>query len=164
MLTLGIDPGTSNLGFGLVAGDTDPRLVEFGCLVTRKTAGRAGRLLEIFEELERILDRHAVTDVAIEQVLFGRSVSTAAAVSQASGVVLLAAARRAIEVTEYSPPQIKLAVTGNGNADKQSVQEMVRIILRMSEAPRPDHAADALATAICHVHNHRLRRLTEAVL
>jgi len=159
MLTLGIDPGTTNLGFGLVAGDADPLLVEFGCLVTSRKADRPRRLLEIYEYIGEILDRHPVTDVAIEQVVFGRNVSTATPVAQAAGVAMVAAARRDLPVAEYSPPQIKAAVTGNGNATKQQVQRLVSLILRLDEAPRPDHAADALATAICHIHNHRLRAI-----
>ena len=150
MLTLGVDPGLANLGFGLVAGETDPVLVEYGCLVTN-AGGTPKRLLEIYEGIERVLDSHQVTDVAIEQTVFGRNASTATSVAQAAGIVMLSAARRGIAVAEYSPPQIKNAVTGSGNADKLRVQQMVRIILNLPNAPEPHHAADALAAAICHV-------------
>ncbi len=161
MLTLGVDPGLANLGFGLVAGETDPGLVEYGCLVTDAGGGTPKRLLELHDGIERVLDSHQVTDIAIEQTVFGRNVSTATVVAQAGGVVMLCAARRGITVAEYSPPQIKNAVTGSGNADKLRVQQMVRIILNLRHAPEPHHAADALAAAICHVHNHRLAsRLT----
>ena len=156
MLTLGVDPGLANLGFGIVAGETDPVLVEYGCLVTNARGGTPKRLLELHEGIERVLDSHPVTDVAIEQTVFGRNTSTATSVAQAGGVVMLCAARRGIPVAEYSPPQIKNAVTGTGNADKLRVQEMVRIILNLQNAPEPHHAADALAAAICHVQNHRL--------
>ena len=156
MLTLGVDPGLANLGFGLVAGETDPVLVDYGCLVTHAGGGAPQRLLEIYEGIERVLDSHPVTDVAIEQTVFGRNASTATSVAQAGGIVMLSAARRGIAVAEYSPPQIKNAVTGSGNADKLRVQQMVRIILNLRNAPEPHHAADALAAAICHVQNHRL--------
>ena len=156
MLTLGVDPGIANLGFGLVRGDTDPVLVEFGCLVTDSAASTAKRLLVLHTGIERVLESHEVTDIAIEQTLFGQNASTAISVAQASGIVMLSAARRGIDVTEYSPPQIKNAVTGKGNADKYHVQEMVKTILKLAEPPEPHHAADALAAAICHLHNHRL--------
>ena len=156
MLTLGVDPGLANLGFGLVAGETDPVLVEYGCLDTNAGDSTPQRLLELHEGIEQVLDSHPVTDVAIEQTVFGRNTSTATAVAQAGGVVMLCAARRGIPVAEYSPPQIKNAVTGAGNADKLRVQQMVKIILKLRNTPEPHHAADALAAAICHVHNHRL--------
>ena len=159
MLILGVDPGITNLGYGIVSGDRDPVLVDFGCLVIKRSTQRAARLLEIFDGIERVFDRHAVTAVAIEQTIFARNVSTANAVAQAAGIVMLAAARREIEVSEYSPPQIKNAVTGAGNADKRQVQEMVKIILKLQAVPEPDHAADALAAAICHIHNHRLNSI-----
>ncbi len=156
MLTLGVDPGIANLGFGLVDGESDPVLVDFGCLVTDSAASTAERLFELYAGIERVFEYHDVTDVAIEQTMFGRNASTATSVAQASGIVMLSAARRSIAVTEYSPPQIKNAVTGAGNADKSQVQEMVKIILNLRDTPEPHHAADALAAAICHVHNHRL--------
>ena len=156
MLTLGVDPGIANLGFGLILGDIDPVLVEFGCLVTDSAASTGKRLLALHTGIEKLLESHEVTDIAIEQTLHGRNASTSTSVAQASGVVMLSAARRGIEVTEYSPPQIKNAVTGIGNADKYRVQEMVKVILKLAAPPQPHHAADALAAAICHLHNHRV--------
>jgi len=159
MLTLGVDPGIVNLGFGLVDGSTDPVLVDFGCIVADSGASTAERLVLLHDGIERVLGAHPVTDLAIEQTIFGRNTSTATSVAQASGIVMLCAAQRGLQIAEYSPPQIKNAVTGNGNAGKRQVQQMVKIILNLSKAPTPHHAADALAAAICHVQNYRFNSI-----
>ncbi|MGH2562628.1 MAG: crossover junction endodeoxyribonuclease RuvC [Thermomicrobiales bacterium] len=152
MITLGIDPGTALLGYGVVASDGDPSLIEFGVVETRPDLPMPERLVSLYDYVAELLDRHRPDAVSIEQLFFARNVTTAIAVGQARGVVLLAAAKAGVGVVEYSPSEIKHAVVGYGRADKAQIQEMVRIILGLAEAPRPDDAADALAVAICHVH------------
>lgn len=159
MLTLGIDPGSSNLGFGLVKGDNDPELVHYGCLTTPTGKDQGEKLHYLFKNISDLLTNNEVTDVSVEQLVYGRNVSSAASVWKTMGVVQLAATQHGLSVVEYSPPQIKQAVTGSGRASKKDVQQMVKIILGMQDIPKPDHAADALATAICHLQNHRLKRL-----
>lgn len=152
MIVLGIDPGTALLGYGVVADDGDgPRAVAFGALATAPSSAMPIRLAALYDQLTALLVEHAPTVLAIEQLFFARNVTTAFAVGQARGVVLLAAAKAGVEVAEYSPSEIKHAVVGYGKADKPQMQEMVRLILGLADPPRPDDAADALAVALCHV-------------
>lgn len=150
-VVLGIDPGTAILGYGVVAieGD-DLRAVTYGALTTPSTLALSGRLLLLYEGLCSILDRTHPTEVAVEQLFFSRNVQSAIAVGQARGVALLTAAREGLSVSEYTPQQVKQSVAGYGRATKDQVQNMVRVMLGLSEIPHPDDAADALAIAICH--------------
>jgi len=150
-VTLGIDPGTAILGFGVIIGDSQPELVDVGVLETSSSMPMAQRLKAIFEGITALLVEHQPDAVAIEQLFFSRNVTTAIAVGQARGVALLAAAQAGIPVSEYSPSEVKHAVVGYGKADKRQIQEMVRLILNLRVAPQPDDAADALAVALCHV-------------
>lgn len=159
MITLGIDPGTATLGFGLVSGSDRPELVTFGALVTTPEAEMPDRLLTLYDGVRQVIAEHKPDSVAVEQLFFARNVTTAIAVGQARGVVLLAAAQSGLPVYEYKPNEVKLTVAGYGGADKQQVQEMVRIELGLNALPTPDDAADALAVAICHVYSNRLERL-----
>lgn len=149
-VTLGIDPGTAILGFGVIDGDTDPRLIDVGVIETESTTPMPERLVHLHAETARLIERYAPDVLAIEQLFFSRNVTTAIAVGQARGVVLLAAAQAGVEVAEYSPSEVKFAISGYGKAEKRQMQEMVRIILNLEYAPQPDDAADALAIAICH--------------
>ncbi len=149
-VTLGIDPGTAILGFGVIRGDTDPVLVDVGAIETDAKAPMPERLLILHKEICRLIADFHPDVVAVEQLFFARNVTTAIAVGQARGVVLLAAAQAGIEVAEYSPSEVKFAVAGYGKAEKKQMQEMVRIILNLDHAPQPDDAADALAIALCH--------------
>lgn len=149
-ITLGIDPGTAILGFGVITGDTDPVLVDVGVIETNAHAPMPERLLILHAEIAKLLDAYRPDVMAIEQLFFARNVTTAIAVGQARGVVLLAAAQAGVEVAEYTPSEVKFAVSGYGKAGKAQMQEMVRIILNLKYAPQPDDAADALAIAICH--------------
>lgn len=149
-VTLGIDPGTAILGFGVISGDTDPVLIDVGAIETDSHAPMAERLLILHTETSRLIEQHHPDVIAIEQLFFARNVTTAIAVGQARGVVLLAAAQAGIGVAEYSPSEVKFAVAGYGKAGKKQMQEMVRIILNLDHAPQPDDAADALAIALCH--------------
>jgi crossover junction endodeoxyribonuclease RuvC len=152
-ITLGIDPGTATLGYGVIAGDTAPRPIDYGTIETASDAPMAERLRDIYQGMNELLDRFAPTVVAVEQLFFARNVTNALTVGQARGVVLLAAAQHGIPVTEYTPMQVKQAVVGYGGADKQQMQEMVRIILNLRSRPKPDDAADALAIALCHAQS-----------
>ena len=163
MLTLGIDPGTARFGFGLVEGDRSTKHVIHGCLTTRAGQPLGTRLARIRDGLEPLFKRHAITDVAIERLGYARRLTSAVEVSHAIAVAHLVAADFGVPVEEYAPREIKLAVAGYGAADKESVQDMVRRFLDLDRLPRPDHAADALAVAICHVNSYETRALERKV-
>jgi len=150
MITLGIDPGTALLGFGVIESDGDPRMIDYGAIATHPDREMPDRLNELFEAMTSLLHDHRPDVLAVEKLFFARNVTTAIAVGQARGVVLLAAARSQVAVVEYSPSEVKHAVAGYGKADKAQMQEMVRIILNLDHVPDPDDAADALAVALCH--------------
>ncbi|MBA2758796.1 MAG: crossover junction endodeoxyribonuclease RuvC [Chloroflexia bacterium] len=154
-VTIGIDPGTAILGYGIVEGDGDSRLIEFGVIETPSGQPMPDRLVTLYNAITELLVQHEPDELAVEQLFFARNVTTAIAVGQARGVVLLAAAQRGIPVTEYSPSEIKNAIVGYGKADKRQVQEMVRILLALEMAPHPDDAADALAVALCHAQTRQ---------
>lgn len=157
MLALGLDPGTATTGYGLVrlAPDGGLSAVEFGVISTPKDTPAPERLLTLYEQLQDLLHEHNPETVAVEKLFFQRNVTTALAVGQARGVMLLALARSGLEVFEYTPNEIKQAVAGYGSADKRQVQEMVRVLLTLDDIPRPDDAADALAVAITHLNTNR---------
>jgi len=163
MRVLGIDPGTVATGYGLVErrGDTLHALT-FGAITTQAGLPFAQRLLRIYRELRTLLTRTRPDCAAVEAVFFARNVQSALRLGQARGVALLALAEEAIEIHEYSALEVKQAVTSYGRAGKAQVQEMVRLLLGLAEAPSPIDAADALAVAICHHHASRLKgRLRE---
>jgi len=157
MRIIGIDPGTGILGFGVVdvTGPTS-RLVDAGVIRTPVKEDDAVRLQTIFEELSDIIASTKPTIMAVEKLFFARNVTTAMTVSQARGVVLLAGQLAGLTIFEYTPLQIKQAITGYGKADKKQVQEMVRVLLGLLETPKPDDCADALATALTHAGTARL--------
>lgn len=150
MITLGIDPGTARLGYGVVRHADDPVLIDVGVIETPPSQTMPERLASLHAAVTSLIEQHRPDALAVEQLFFARNVTTAIAVGQARGVVLLAAAQSGIPVEEYSPSEVKHAVVGYGKADKAQMQEMVRIILGMDQPPHPDDAADALAIAICH--------------
>jgi crossover junction endodeoxyribonuclease RuvC len=158
MITLGVDPGTALLGYGLVRGDDDAELLTYGVVETSKAESMPERLKRLYDAVWELIREHEPDVLAIEQLFFSRNVTTALAVGQARGVVLLAAAQHGMEVFEYKPSEVKQTIAGYGNADKPQMQEMVRMLLGLSEIPRPDDAADALAVALCHVQMSRLSR------
>ena len=147
---LGIDPGTAILGFGVIQGITTPRMVDVGVIETESSEAMPTRLLHLHEEVSGLIAACSPDVIAVETLFFSRNVTTAIAVGQARGVILLAAAQARIEVAEYAPSEVKFAVAGYGKAEKKQMQEMVRIILDLPRVPRPDDAADALAIALCH--------------
>jgi crossover junction endodeoxyribonuclease RuvC len=151
MRIIGIDPGTGILGFGVIDVTTKgPVLVDAGVIRTPVKEDDAVRLLTIYDELTDIITQTKPQMMSVEKLFFSRNVTTAMTVSQARGVVLLTAMQNQLEIHEYTPMQIKQAVTGYGKADKKQMQEMVRVLLKLKEIPRPDDAADALAAAITH--------------
>lgn len=150
MRTLGIDPGTARLGYGLVDDEPQPRAIAFGVVETASSEAMPARLSRLFDAVTGLIADHRPDAVAVEQLFFARNVTNALAVGQARGVVLLAAERAGVPIAEYTPSEVKQAVSGYGKADKSQMQEMVRIILGLERAPRPDDAADALAVALCH--------------
>jgi crossover junction endodeoxyribonuclease RuvC len=151
MRILGIDPGTGILGFGVIQVDKGKcQLVDAGVIRTPVHEDDSVRLLTIYEELTDIIIATKPQMMAVEKLFFARNVTTAMTVAQARGVVLLCGKQAGLELFEYTPMQIKLATTGYGKADKKQVQEMVRVHLGLSEVPKPDDCADALAAAITH--------------
>ena len=163
-ITLGIDPGTAILGYGVVRGDRDPELVAFGVVRTQPILSPEKRLQRLYDAVSRLIAEHLPDAVAVEQLFFSKNVTTALPVMQARGVVLLAAASADIPVFEYRPIEVKQAITGYGKADKAQMQEMVRILLRLDTVPHPDDAADALAVAISHVHAQGFLAATHAAV
>ncbi len=149
MRIFGIDPGTATTGFGVI--ETNPAgLVDAGVVRTPAKQALELRLKTIHEELSELLREYAPKEVSIEELYFASNVKTAISVSHARGVSMLAATQYGVDVNEYTPLQIKQALTGYGRAEKHQIQEMVRLRLGLSQPPKPDDAADALAIAICH--------------
>lgn len=158
MNVIGIDPGIARTGYGVLStGGRFPAPLTFGCIETGGECSTADRLLQVYETVLGLLDDYNPAWIAMEKLFFSRNVTSAMHVSEARGVVLLAAAQRRVQVAEYTPNQVKQAVTGSGRADKRQVQEMMRRLLRLDEIPRPDDAADGLAIALCHIHTAGLR-------
>ncbi|MBI5079033.1 crossover junction endodeoxyribonuclease RuvC [Candidatus Saganbacteria bacterium] len=157
MLTLGIDPGTAATGFGLVRQCGDRLLqVGHGCILTSPAEAAHERLAKIYSGLKKLIDDYKPDMVAVERLYFGSNSKTALAVGQARGMVLLAAAERKIPISEYTPLEVKIAITGYGKAGKKQIQQMVKNLLNLSQFPKPDDAADALAVAICHLHSYKM--------
>lgn len=152
MRILGIDPGTGILGFGVidVVDGSKIKLVDGGVIRTPVKQADSLRLLTIYEELSEIIAQHKPSIISVEKLFFAQNVTTAMSVAQARGVVLLCGEQHGLQLFEYTPLQIKQAITGYGKADKKQMQEMVRVILNLPEVPKPDDCADALAAAICH--------------
>jgi crossover junction endodeoxyribonuclease RuvC len=158
VVVLGIDPGTANTGFGVVVA-RGPRLgaLDGGTIETKAGVALEQRLVRIHARVVELIAEHGPEAVAIEELYFGQNVRTALAVGQARGAVLLAAGQSGVPCFSYTPQQIKQAVCGSGAAAKDQVQRMVGALLALPEIPKPDHAADALAVAICHANGAPLR-------
>lgn len=165
MRVLGVDPGLTRCGIGVVDGGRgrDVRCIDVEVVRTPPDASLANRLMAVADAVEKALERHKPEAVAIERVFSQHNVRTAMGTAQAGGVVALCAARRGLPVGFHTPSEVKAAVTGSGRADKQQVTTMVTRLLALSERPRPADAADALALAICHLWREPMRaRLEEA--
>jgi crossover junction endodeoxyribonuclease RuvC len=158
MRILGIDPGTGILGFGVIDIDAKGKasLVDAGVIRTPVKEEDSVRLETIYDELHEIITELKPTVMSVEKLFFAQNVTTAMTVAQARGVVLLCGKQHKLELFEYTPLQIKQALTGYGRADKNQMQEMVRVILALKEVPKPDDCADALAAAICHAMQRKI--------
>lgn len=163
MRILGIDPGYAIMGYGIidVIGNKF-KVIAYGSIITKAEDKMTDRLKHIYYELMKIIDAYAPDEAAIEELFFNTNTTTAIKVGQSRGVSILACANSGLEISEYTPLQIKVALTGYGRSDKKQVQQMVKTILNLKEIPKPDDTADALAVSICHGHslgrNDRLRR------
>ncbi|HEX8071678.1 MAG TPA: crossover junction endodeoxyribonuclease RuvC [Pyrinomonadaceae bacterium] len=154
VLVLGIDPGSETTGWGVVEGGARRyRVVGYGVVRANARERFAARLLKISDGVEAVLARFRPDVCAVEEAFFAVNVKTALKLGQVRGVILLAAERAGVEIAEYAPRLVKQTVVGYGAAEKQQVQEMVRVLLRLKETPQPHDAADALALAICHLHH-----------
>ncbi len=153
MIILGIDPGLAHTGYGIVQYENkEIVLIDYGCITTHKKDVFSLRLKKIHDRLEEIIKKYSPHEVVIEEIFFNKNTRTALTVGKVSGAVALTVSLIGLELYEYTPLQVKQATVGSGRADKYQVQSMIKILLNLSEIPRPDHAADALAVAICHIH------------
>ncbi|MDP4095186.1 crossover junction endodeoxyribonuclease RuvC [Paenibacillus sp. P96] len=165
MRILGIDPGIAIVGFGFVDKQGSKVVpVQYGCIQTEAHTPEEERLLHVYEGMKQLIDKYKPDAVALEKLFFNRNVTTAMAVSQARGVLVLAAVQSGLPVAEYTPMQVKQAIVGYGKAEKKQVQEMVRMFLKLQVVPKPDDVADALAVAICHAHSYTLNSKLNEVL
>ena len=154
MIILGIDPGYAIVGYGIVKYEGNKFTpIHYGAVTTPASMPFNQRLDKIFNDLTDILDKYNVDAMSIEKLFFNTNTTTAIDVAQARGVIVLSAVRHGVEVFEYTPLQVKQAVTGYGRAEKKQIQEMTRIMLGLQSVPKPDDTADALALAICHGHS-----------
>ncbi|MBR0368915.1 MAG: crossover junction endodeoxyribonuclease RuvC [Clostridia bacterium] len=160
MIILGIDPGLATLGYGVIEAVNDKRrLIQFGTLTTPAGEPMPQRLRAIFQGMNQLMDIYKPDDVAFEELFFSKNITTGMAVSAARGVALVAVVQRTDNLYEYTPMQIKQAVTGYGGADKHQVQQMVKMLLNMKEIARPDDAADALAVALTHANSIHMKKM-----
>jgi len=161
MLTLGIDPGTATIGYGLVSELRDGSLqaVAYGVITTPAGLPLAQRLEMIYDGITALVRQHKPDRSAVEELFFAKNVTTALSVAHGRGVILLALSQGELPIYEYKPLVVKQTVSGYGNAQKPQVQEMVRILLGLEKIPRPDDAADALAVAITDIHNAQFSAL-----
>ena len=160
-VVIGIDPGTATTGYGVVREDSQGELHELthGVVTTPSDWDEPRRLLSIYQRLREIVEKYQPQSCAVENIYFQRNVKTAMRVGQGRGAALIAIATSQLSLGEYTPSEIKQAVVGYGNADKNQVQQMVKLLLHMTEIPQPDDAADALAVAICHLHTSKRSQL-----
>ncbi len=163
MIILGIDPGFADMGYGIIqsVGGKD-RCLAYGSLRTPAGESSEVRLASVYEGLSRLMDKYKPDAAAIEKLFFSKNVKTAMQVAEARGVIRVCLQQRGLPCTEFSPADVKMAVSGNGAATKEQVQKMVRMLLSLKEAPKPDDAADGLALAIALSSAKRLARAVSA--
>ena len=162
MVVLGIDPGLATLGWGVIeAGQGRQRLIEYGCILTTPRQRFPDRLKQISEDMKTLLQRFQPDEIAFEELFFAKNVTTAFTVGAARGVSIAACAEYTDKLYEYTPLQVKQAVVGYGGAEKQQVQQMVKLLLHMEEIARPDDAADAIAIALTHAATGPAKRQFE---
>lgn len=162
MIILGIDPGIANTGYGVVESQANRATAhDYGNIRTNAQTASETRLKQIHDEVARLITEFAVDAVVLEDIFFSKNVSSAFAVGEVKGIVKLAAANAECHVETYTPSQIKQAVASYGRAPKTQMQRMVQALLRLKQVPRPDHAADALAVALCHANSYKVLELRE---
>ena len=160
MIILGIDPGLAILGYGVIRAEGQKlTCLQYGAVTTQPRQTLPNRLCALYTGVDQLFEIYHPDEVAFEELFFSKNVTTGIAVGSARGVALVAAARRTQELYEYTPMQVKQAVTGHGGADKRQVQQMVKLLLGLDDIPRPDDAADALAIAITHAHSRVMKHL-----
>lgn len=163
MIILGIDPGLATMGYGVLEKNRSGqvRALDYGVVLTPKDETLPVRLAMLEEGINKVMDKFSPSEVAMEELFFSKNIKTGIAVAHARGVALLTCVKRCGRLYEYTPIQIKLALTGYGRADKQQMQHVVASILGLKAIPTPDDAADALAVALCHAHTAKLSGLFE---
>ncbi|MCD6123255.1 MAG: crossover junction endodeoxyribonuclease RuvC [Spirochaetales bacterium] len=150
---MGIDPGLGKTGYALMEYDgVNYHHIEHGVIETDRNMSSGKRLIQIYKGIKKIIAQYLPDEAAIETLYFAKNLKSAMPVAQARGVIIFTLTEGEVDYYEYSPLQVKLAVVGNGKAEKRQVQEMVKLICKLPEIPRPDHASDALAIAICHAN------------
>ena len=160
MVILGIDPGLARLGYGVIEVEGDKRrVIQYGMLTTPAGVPMPKRLQQLWRGMNQLMDLYKPDEVAFEELFFSKNITTGMSVSMARGVALVAVAERTENLYEYTPMQIKQAVTGYGGADKHQVQMMVKMLLNMKEIAKPDDAADALAVALTHANSMHAKHL-----
>jgi crossover junction endodeoxyribonuclease RuvC len=160
MKILGIDPGTATTGWAILEeknGEVVP--CAYGCILTKKERSTAERLLEVAQDLRKIIKKYRPQEAAIEDIFFFKNVKTAVKVSQSRGVLLLTLEEFKVKIAEYTPLQVKQALTGYGRAEKKQIQLMTKNILHLKSLPKPDDTADALAIALCHLNSRKMNSL-----
>ena len=157
MIIVGFDPGLATLGYGVIKTENGKiSMLDYGAVLTPKDENLAVRLAMIEEGVKEIIKTYKPDEIALEELFFAKNVTTGINVAHARGVILLTAVKECGKIYEYTPLQIKQALTGYGRADKHQVQEMVRALLRLKSIPKPDDAADALAVALTHAQTNKL--------
>ena len=150
MIILGIDPGVALTGWALVEKRQKPKLIDYGCIETSKNRPGDQRLFEVYQELQKIIEKHKPRIVCLEKLFFNTNAKTALAVGEARGVIKICAALNKLPIVEFTPLQIKNCITGYGRAEKKQMQKMVKALLDLDEVPKPDDAADAVAAALTY--------------
>lgn len=165
MIVLGIDPGLSTCGYGVIdCSNSMVQCLDFGCIRTQKSTGISERLEKIFVGLSEIIQTYKPHYCAIEDVFYHENVNTAIIMGHARGVAMLAARQANVEISEYAPREVKMSITGNGAASKQQIQAMLKNLLHLEKLPTPLDASDALAVALCHFHRHKFNLIRTASL
>ena len=160
MRILGIDPGVATVGFGVIDSDrAQQQMIQYGAITTAAGLPLATRLVQIAADLEALIRQFQPDEIAVEELFFSKNITTGIAVAHARGVALLAVVQRTGDLYEYTPMQIKQAVTGWGGADKHQVQMMVKMLLNMKEIAQPDDAADAIAVALTHANSMHMKKM-----
>lgn len=160
MIILGIDPGTAIIGYGIIKTQNNKiHYIDHGCIYTQKENSDQERLLTINKELKKIIKKYKPDCLSVEKLFFFKNAKTVISVSQAKGVILLTAHKEKLPIFEYTPLQVKMAITGYGKATKKQIQKTVKMVLGLKEIPSPDDAADAISVAICHANSIPLQKV-----